>query len=774
MEVAKEQAKARVSALVEKFTRLKADGKLRDLNESDTKAAFIEPLFESLGWSVRDLDEVAREKQVLRGRADYAFKLSSTIRFFVEAKAVPVLLDEKDARQAINYAYLKSVSWAVLTNFEKLVLYNSEWKASRSEESRFLLFEKPDDYLTHFDDLWLLSKSAFLAGALDEHAEKYGRKAKREPVTKALFRDFMRWRSLIAKSVVSHDPRRKLTPENVDEGVQRFLNRLVFIRTCEDRGIENELLRALVREWKEGGKRRLTSHLHDLFTDFNTVYDSDLFAPHLAGELLVDDSVLEQVLNELYENPDGVHYKFSDIPADVLGTIYEQYLATILRKTGGLAEKEANRKEMGIYYTPTYIVDYIVKNTLGELTAKAKRAEDLEKIKVLDPACGSGSFLIKAYETLYEAYQKKNNGDQEILGENVSKNAYSVLTKNLHGVDLDAKAVEIAELNLLLHAVRRRGLLPPLSDNIKQGNSLISGTQEQLEKHFGKKWKEKHPFNWETEYEQTMKNGGFDVIIGNPPYVSVKVLPSDEKQYFIDTFDSATGQFDLYGLFIERSIRLLREGGLFGFITSNTYLSNKHFKKLREFILKNTKIRAIANLGESVFKDAHLDVAIILLEKCGDDKKREANSFVVFQNVEEFRANNGTEVPQKTFAASENYEFKINITHSDAKLFKKLKETSVPLGAIVEITRGIERGSNDKDISDKQVNNSYKKVLVGKDIARYCITFAGRHIKYQRDNESDFKTSRIFEAEKILVQRIRNLSLKRRLVATLDGENYYM
>jgi len=344
-----------------------------------------------------------------------------------------------------------------------------------------------------------------------------------------------------------------------------------------------------MREWKQERKRKLVSYVKDIFAEFRDNYDSDIFFPHAAGDLSLDDEVLEQVINGLYENPEtGVSYKFSEIDADVLGNIYEQYLASILRKGGGLLDREAKRKEMGIYYTPTYIVDYIVKNTLGELLSKAKSAEVLEKIRVLDPACGSGSFLIRAYEALYDAYQKANGGDNEMLGENVSKNAYSILTKNLHGVDLDPKAVEIAELNLLLKAVTRRGLLPPLSENIKCGNSLISGTEEELEKYFGKHWEEKRPFNWEQEFPEVMKEGGFDVVIGNPPYGAEL---EEYTEFIKEKYRTNIGKINSYRLFIERAISLVKNNGFIGFIVPNTWLSDNDSALLRKEML--TKVRIL-------------------------------------------------------------------------------------------------------------------------------------------------------------------------------------
>ena len=196
----------------------------------------------------------------------------------------------------------------------------------------------------------------------------------------------------------------------------------------------------------------------------------------------------------------------------MLGNIYEQYLGVILTKIGKrakLKESHAHRKEQGIYYTPTYIVDYIVRNTLGELLKDKKI--DASKIRVLDPACGSGSFLIKAFDILNEhhARKDKNYNQKTLAGENIAYSAKErILKNNIYGVDLDKQAVEIAQLNLLLKIAEKGHRLPLLQENIKNGNSLIDDHNIAGDK----------AFNWQQQFKSVMSEGGFDVVIGNPPY----------------------------------------------------------------------------------------------------------------------------------------------------------------------------------------------------------------------------------------------------------------
>ena len=776
MTMDKEEAKAKVSDLVGGFFSYDRQGKLAGMSEEDTKRAFIEPLFEALGWDVHNPEEVWENRSQAGGkRPDYAFRIDGVVRFFLEAKEAHAELSEPEAWQAINYSYNNSVPWALLTNFRELAIYNANWKAKGSEDSRFLRIEV-SDYIGSFDDLWLLSKEGMVSGEMEKKAQRYGRLA-REPVTKALYSDLMRWRSMISKSVSKNDPRKKFTKELLDEAVQRFLNRLIFIRTCEDRKIENEQLRAALRQWEGKNNRKLRSYVQEIVSEgFVDTYDSDIFFPHMAGELPVEDDVMAQVLDELYESPSGAQYNFDAINADVLGNIYEQYLATVMREGGSLVERDGKRKEMGIYYTPTYIVDYIVKNTLGELVSKAKTADDLRKITVLDPACGSGSFLIRAFETLREEYAKKNGGDHQMLSENVSKNAHDILTRNIHGVDLDMKAIEIAELNLLLRAATRRGLLPPLSDNIKRGNSLISGTKEEMEGHFGPHWKEKHPFNWETEFKEVMDGGGFDVVVGNPPYVRFDNLNEEERKFLFENYQTAVQKCDIYSFFIERGVSNLKDGASLGFIVSSSWLSQHSFNKLRRFILDTCAVKQIITTPSDTFEDAAVRTVIIILEKTKSASKKENNNVLTGTIDEKGRISNAKRIPQKIYSQHDDNLFVLEWDGEIQKLEQKLVENCKLLDDAAELSFGIMTGDDSKfTYSEKQHPKEDKKVLRGGNVKRYNIVWTGEYVWYDPEMMKKHKeTARPgeparFEAEKIVIKR----EGAGMITACLDREKYY-
>ncbi len=761
-----DSTKNAINKLVEKYNTLEKEGRIKDYNEEMTKKDFILPLFKALGWDTENSKEVSAEEAIKNKRVDYGFKIDGIPKFFLEAKSLKDedIINLKYVQQAIDYAWMKSCRWAVLTNFRTLVIYNAEERNKDPRLNRFLIFTSPEDYLKD-DKIYLLSKESFEKGELNKQAVEVGKAELKKPVDKALLDDITNFRELLYNSIKKNNTSKGLNEEDIEEAVQRIIDRMIFIRSAEDRGLEPEELRSKIREWSNN-KSKLLEKLSDLYKEYDDNYNSKLFALHLCDDLKIDDDVLNTVINGLYESKDGLYrYDFSLLSADILGNIYEQYLGRILKKVGKNSKLEASktkRKSEGIYYTPTYIVDYIVKNTVGEYI-KTHKEKDIDNIKILDPACGSGSFLLKAYDTLENYWKEKSKLDETKLEEfgSYSKKV-DIVTKNIFGVDLDEKAVEITQLNLLLKIAEKRKRLPKLQENIKNGNSLIDD----------EKVSDK-AFNWNEEFKDIMKNGGFDIVIGNPPYISVKALQKADKIYFIKNYLSAKGQFDLYELFIEKSIDMLKENGLFSFITSNTFLSNKDFVSLRQIILANTKILQIIDLRETVFQDANLDVSIIVLQKCRIKENRENNIILVAETPNKFKARKFEKIRQNSFDKEDNYNFKIHENLENSKLLKKIIDNSLKLGEIVTITRGIEKGSNECIPTEKKPTNNYVPILVGKDINRYHIHFSNRHIKYQYNNKSDFKTKEIFERPKILVQRIRNLSLKRRLISTLDENNYY-
>lgn len=495
----KQEAKQKIAKLIEKYKNLIETKTIRSFNEAQTRNEFIEPLFEFLGWDMRNLEnqgEVITEENVSKGRVDLSFRLNYIPVMFLEAKALRVNLDEwKWAKQAINYSWNKSVTWAILTDFEGIKVFNAE--IPPKSLSRNLFFElKWDEYLDRFDQLWLLSKESFEEKLLAEQAEKWGKLTKRKQVGEKLFEDLTNWRTKLTRDFKKNN---NVDEDALDEGVQKILDRLIFIRTAEDRQIEPNILLSVLREWETAGKKKsVYKKLIDTFKRFDEDYNSKLFASHALEEWKASDKIIEEIIKGLYQTADGYRYDFSAISTDVLGGIYEQYLGYVQGKAQKDSKgKKSKRKSQGIYYTPKYIVEYLIEQTLGEVLKKAKK-KDLLNIKILDPACGSGSFLISAYDKMLEAKNKLET--QTGLFDK-----FEILKNNIYGVDLDEQAIEIARLNLLLRVLSQKTKLPTLSHNIRIGNSLVDGKMEKLEEYFGEKWRKQKAFNWKEEFEEVFK-----------------------------------------------------------------------------------------------------------------------------------------------------------------------------------------------------------------------------------------------------------------------------
>ena len=369
----------------------------------------------------------------------------------------------------------------------------------------------------------------------------------------------------------------------------------------------------MVRQARDTTGKHLYQSMTEKFREFDSFYNSNLFSEHPFEQWEEYSGATEKVIHILYGKEGYYEYDFKAMPADVLGTVYENYLSHRLSKSrkGTTVSKDAGkRKEQGIYYTPSYIVDYIVKNALGPVLDKCKTIEDIKKIKVLDPACGSGSFLIKAFEVIFEKYKEFGfRGQEDIL-------KIQILKENIYGVDLDQQAVEITRLNLLINALTKREKLPFLN-NIKNGNSLVSGTDEELQKYFGKDFKDKKPFNWHEQFPEVFQQDGFDAVIGNPPYIFTRGggFKEDEKKYYYEGYKLQKYQLNTFSLFIERGINLLKDKGEFGYIVPNNWLTINSFAFLREYLLKNTADLKIINADESVFSQASVDTCILLFKK---------------------------------------------------------------------------------------------------------------------------------------------------------------
>jgi type I restriction-modification system DNA methylase subunit len=749
IQLTKEQAKEEVISLIKKYNKIVEEGKFKSYNEEMTKKDFILPLFRSLGWNTEDSNEVNAEEKISKKRVDYGFRINGIPKFFLEAKSLKEDLDNpKFIEQAINYAWHKGCTWAILTDFESVKIFNAEWKTSNPLQSHLKTIPC-QEFLDRFNELWLLSKESFEQGLIDKEAEKWGKKTKKISVDKQLLTDFTRFRELLSKNITKLNQNRNITEEDLDESIQRILDRLIFIRNCEDRELEEKTLISSFRECESRGRGQLIKSLRENFAYFDNQYNSKIFASHLCDNLNIDSEVLHEILEGLYFTKDkSVSYDFSAIEADVLGNIYEQYLGHILKKSekrAKLTENHAHRKEQGIYYTPTYIVDYIVRNTLGELLKDKKVNAD--KIRILDPACGSGSFLIKGFDILNEHYFKKDKNYSQTQMDFKTGLPFTskvkILKNNIFGVDLDKQAVEIAQLNLLLKIAERGHRLPLLQENIKCGNSLIDNSNVAGDK----------AFNWNEKFKQIMDEGGFDVVVGNPPYFNIK--SDDLLKKSKDIGSLSAGVVNSASLFLKKGIDLLKENGYLGFIIPKSFLIVDSWKPIRRIILENFELLSVYDVSMA-FEEVGLEQVVIVLKK----SKPQKNKVKILKNGKEINLIYQSFFKEKDTILTSLDKEKYSIT-------TKIENNSINLGKIADMPRGVT--VNSSEFKSQPLHNM-THVLGGTNLERYKIKEGNKRKpnRYLPINDKRLlQKKNIFNIKRIVYQNIASSVPK--IIATINS-----
>ena len=805
-----EEKIAEIRKLTELFQRNIRQYKSPTYDEANLRVDFIDKFFELLDWDVRNIqgfsedyrDVVREDKVIISGKPkapDYSFRIGGTRKFFLEAKkpSVDIKKDINPAFQVRRYAYSAKLPLSILTDFEEFSVYDTRIKPNKKDKASTarIFYCTYDEYEKHFDFIHnTFSKPAILKGSFDSYiSDTKGKKGTSE-VDKEFLKVIDSWRNELSRNIALRNI--KLDVYNLNYAVQKIIDRIIFLRIAEDNHMEDYgMLISASRE------KNIYSRLDNIFAKANIKYNSSLFQfEHWLSKLKIDNKVLLSIIQDLYypESP----YEFSVLPIEILGNIYEQFLGKTIRLTPShrakVEEKPEVRKAGGVYYTPQYIVDYIVEHTVGEMI-KGKKPEDIKKLNILDPACGSGSFLVGAFSYLLifhlDYYTKKSHIKNALKDGNiyhVSGSTYrltiqqkqSILLNNIFGVDIDTQAVEVTKLSLLLKLMQGESiessgqlfkhsdltLLPDLSNNIKCGNSLIGSDyyeNKNLSLFNTVEMRRVNTFDWENEFANIQKKSGFDIIIGNPPYVfgGTYGISDKEKEYFKTKYISGSGKINLFALFIENSLKLLIKNGLVSYIIPNTYLRVTSYEAARKFILNESIICEIVDLGTDVFKKATTSSIIILLRNILPSAK---------SNVLAKTGLNGEsrEFYQTDFM-QRGYLINVNADPSEISLIKKIKKRTIGLGEICrELRFGVVITKNrDKLVYSKPGRNRYP-FLEGKDIDRYYIRPTNKFLLYERKLMHRPRTREIFEVrEKLLVQRITGGD--KPLKATYDNNKYY-
>ncbi len=656
-------ARKTIEELADRFKSNLLEYESNEYLESQLRTDFIDEFFKALGWDVSNKNKASRldrevlvEKGDTSGRPDYSFRVNGQDRFFVETKSPSKGTDKpEDIFQAKSYGWnTTNVNIAVLTDFKSFKVFDTTIKPDLKQPQLGLIFELNFDKYSsdNFDQLWLFSKEKVVSGSLDELSSKDpSAKRLRIPVDEALVDQMTLWREELAKDVYKNNP--EIDVRELNDIVQRLLDRLVFIRLLEDRKIiDVKTLKEIADTWKEGKHRDIQAQLNLQFKQLNNDFNGEIFKTHECERISYDSQVVADIIDALY--PPKSPYNFAVIGVELLGSIYEKYLGKTIRLTEKrvkVEEKPEVRKAGGVFYTPKWVVSYVVENTVGKLI-EGKSAQTTEGIHILDPACGSGSFLIEAVNRLfqhylkyYESYPRESKRGELFPNVVVSYDddgntiprlsiyrKGEIIKNNIFGVDIDPQAVEITMMSLYIKILEgeralphNKELLPSLSNNIRCGNSLVGFDFLEQTTLIQDAEKEKvNCFDWyskETGFGRLINNKrGFDAIVGNPPYIRIQTMKEwapKEVEYFSHKYETAqSGNYDIYVVFVEKAIQLLDVNGLFGFILPNKFFVAEYGQNLRNLIAKNKLLREIINFtDQQVFNQATTYTNLLFLSK---------------------------------------------------------------------------------------------------------------------------------------------------------------
>lgn len=734
--------------------------------------------------------------ETLRGKP----KLMGRVVAPIELKGTKTNLDRRPAgrrespvEQGWRYAnYTEGCQWVIVSNYRETRLYNTGKTPAYYE--RFLLKDLADP--AEFQKLYfLLCAGHFLPSDQSPDARstldrllKRSDKAERD-ISHELYAEYQNIRIILVNHLLHSGPE-GAGRDVLVEKAQKLLDRVLFIAFCEDRGLLPE---KTIKDAHDHQSPYAPSSIWERYKAVFRWVDKGNDDPPISG---YNGGLfkLDPLLDEQIDIPDQIceelariaRYDFnSEVSVDVLGHIFEQSITDLEEFKANLDgeefdRKQGKRKKTGVFYTPAFITQYIVDLALGgylrrkeaelrddldvddipkshtKKRAKAEldlyrtyRDQVLAKTRVLDPACGSGAFLIAAYDFLLNEYKRVSEITSSIEWD-LHKSRYepmdlfglnkTILNQNLFGVDLSRESVEITKLSLWLQTAEEGKQLTYLDDNIRQGNSIVNDPEV-----------DPLAFGWRAEFPEVFADGGFDVVIGNPPYVRQEEL-SPIKLYLQDHYASYDGVADLYVYFYERGVELLRPGGMLSYIVTNKWLRSGYGENLRDFFAQNTVVEQIVDFGhaKSIFPDADVFPCIISLRSPQAEVEPEAGEAQVCTvprekladiNLTQYVSEHGYGVPRSRYS-NEPW----SLEHPDVeKLMDKIKERGVPLAEFTGVKpyRGVLTGLNaafliDTATKEKLVAKDPKSAeiikpyLRGQDIKRWSPHWAGLWMIFAR------------------------------------------
>lgn len=731
----------RLYDLIDQYQLLESSGEINELNETSIREQFLNPFLEELGWDPRNRrgvppiqrDVVLEDKLLVDGSVkapDYGMIINNKRVFYVEAKrpSVNVEYSTAAAYQIRRYSWSANLPLGLLSDFEEFAIYDCRQMPKPDDDPKTgrLLYFKYTELPEKWDDIYsLFSKNAVEHGSLENFVNSSKEPINTRPIDEAFLSEIRSWRISIAENIAKHNA--SLTESQLNRAVQLLLDRIIFLRIAEARGLEQ--VEGLRQAAISNGKTY--DALIEMFQRADERYNSGLF--HLSGEdshneeidtistmLTIDDVVLDTIIEKTYyPNP----FEFSALPADILGQIYEQFLSERIELTNNrkvqVNLKPDLRKSGGVYYTPRAVVDYIVASTLDPILDGRDHLE-VDKLKILDPSCGSGSFLISVYQYLIDWYTDFYSSKPrlakkylEIAPDNSLRlktfKRKQILVNNIYGIDIDAQATEVTKLSLLLKVIEGQNqmelnvgrILPDLDGNIACGNTLIDiDFTIPVNNGIGGVGVY-NPFSWSKTWPEIAINGGFDAVVGNPPYLNVDAIwgKNDLRTAYLKSKYSEIYQdkTDLLFYFLKRAHELTK--GDVCFIVSRSFLESAKASKLRTWLSENARIREVIDFRKAnVFPGVGINTAIVHYTKSLAVK---STNFLRYKNrdlpkaysihdLKDSDAFSSTTIPF-TDLSDKSWNFGSEEVNT---LNKKIDFQGQPIGQILHIGKGMETGRN--------------------------------------------------------------------------------
>lgn len=749
---------------------------IRNSKEEQYQEGFLRDLFvKILGYSLNpdtNFNLTTEYKNIKDSKkADGAILIDDKVKAVIELKGTNTTDLGKIETQAFGYKNNQpDCVYVITSNFEKIRFYID----NAIEHIEFNLFSLNE---ADFDLLYLCL-------AFDNISKNIAKKIKDESVseedviTKKLYKDYSLFKRELHQNLVQLNP--EFDPLDLFKKSQKLLDRFLFLFFGEDRHLlPPNSVRLILAQWKQLQELDEYTPLYDRFKKYfgylNTgykgkqydvyAYNGGLFKPDaILDTIKIDDDLLYTHTLKLSE------YDFaSEVDVNILGHIFENSLNELdeikAQLEGTAIDKtKTKRKKDGVFYTPKYITKYIVENTVGKLCEEKKTAlaineeefitdkkrqkktiqalvEKLDtyrnwllQLTICDPACGSGAFLNQALDFLIDEHRYVDELQAKLFGDAMvlSDMENSILENNLFGVDLNEESVEIAKLSLWLRTAQPNRKLNDLSGNIKCGNSLIDDPEVAGDK----------AFNWQQAFPKVFEKGGFDVIIGNPPYVVYikSIVGNSTIDYIIKNFKYAEYNPNTYALFTELGTKILKTNGILGFIIPNSWMQNKYFSNMRDFVyklqvneivyLKNTAFREIVETVVLIFENRNrISDKIKLTSEIIDDK-------FILQIFDFQKYTNG----YNPFVESSDSIIEKMSNH------KNLKEYSI-------IYRGLETKDNQKWISSVKLDDNHKPILLGKDVNKYSTTYSGSYVNFIKKEMKSNANEEYYNRAKIFMRR---------------------